>query len=95
MKEVFRDNPVTASIVLVAFCGQNVLSHADYDSLINTALGIFTRQAYERPQDAGVVDQLAPVAHSSGFMTTGKFKDEMANSPFSTLFSWALFLGKK
>jgi hypothetical protein len=94
--QVFRDNPYSALIGLVVVAGQNsVLSQAQVDQVGEAIELMLAAQAYETPLAEDVIEPLAAVAESSGFLTRGGFYEAVKDRPISTLLRWAIFLGSQ
>lgn len=93
--EAARDNPVSLLIALVAESGYEVLSSDQEDQLFDAIEFMRIGTAYETPFAEDVIQRLAPVAHSSGFMTTGGFYEAIKDKPISTMLRWALKLGSE
>lgn len=91
--EIARDNPVTLLIYLVAEIGYQTLTAAEEDQLFDAANLMLTGTAYETPFADDVIARLAPVAASTGFLTTGGFYEAIKDRPVSTMLQWALKLG--
>ena len=89
----FRDRPVSALIEVVYSTGYLVLTEAQGAALSSAAdlMGVGT--AYETPFAQDVIERLAPVAESTGFLTKGGFYEAIRDRPVSTMLQWALHLG--
>lgn len=91
--ETLRDHPISGLITFVEVCGETALTDAQYDALQAANQKMLLMPAYERPFDAGVIDELAAVSDSTGFLNTGAFKEAVRDRPVSTMLRWALYLG--
>ncbi len=91
--EVARDTPVTLLIAIVAESGWQTLSAAEEAKLLDAINLMLTGTAYETPFAEDVIERLAPVAASTGFLTTGGFYEAIKDRPISTMLQWALKLG--
>jgi hypothetical protein len=73
------------------------LFNATQQHQIASAYILLTRgTAYETPFAEDVIERVAPVAVSSGFMaSTGAFYEAAKLNPISTLLKWINYLGSK
>lgn len=90
-----RDMPIVVLIVLVYICGFSVLSSEELAKLLDGAYLMYKGSARNIPFAEDVIQRIAPVAASSGFMTVGGFYEEVKNRPISTMLRFALFLGRQ
>lgn len=88
-----RDIPKSLLIEIVAAIGFPVLTRAQEDQLASAANLMLIGTAYETPFAEDVIQRLAPVADSSGFMSRGAFYEAIRDRPVSTMLRWALQLG--
>lgn len=93
--EAARDNPISLLIALVGESGYEVLSESETDQLAGAIALMRIGTAYETPFAEDVIERLAPVAASTGFMTTGGFYEAIKDRPVSTMLRWALKLGSE
>ncbi len=94
-KEIARDRPVSLMIALVEECGWNILTASESRQLFSGYELMLKGTAYETPFALDVIQRLAPVAASTGFLTLGGFHEAIRDRPFSTMLRWALFLGSR
>lgn len=90
--EVFRDNPYSALISLVALRWEGVLSTEQSRQLGQAILLMIAGQAYETPLAEDVIARLAPVAEATGYLTRGGFYEAARDNPVSVFLKWVLFL---
>lgn len=93
--ELFRDHPIVSLIGTVLSCSGNTLNQTGVNSLLSGLLLMYEGQAYELPFAEDVIERIAPVAESTGFLSRGGFYEAIKDRPVSTMLQWALFLGKK
>lgn len=93
--EASRDTPYSLLIAIVAEVGYPVLS-ADQESRLVDAINLMRLgTAVETPFADDVIERLAPVAESSGFLSSGAFYQAVRDRPISAMLQWALYLGSK
>lgn len=90
---LFRDNPTSSLIGVVLLCGDTVLTTAQRNALGDAIEFMLEGTAYERPFAEDIIQRVAPVASSIGFLTTGGFYEAIRNAPVSTMLKWSLKLG--
>lgn len=95
LPEVIRDTPISTLIELLYMSGSAVLTQAQQTAILSAVDLMIAGQAYETPFSEDVIERLAPVASSTGFLTRGGFYEAVKDRPVSTMLQWALFLGKK
>jgi len=93
ISEDFKNNPITTLIGIVLGTGGQVLTQREIDQLVQAMKRMYLGSAYETPFAEDVIEQLAPAAESSGFLTRGGFYEAVKNNPVSTMLKWALKLG--
>lgn len=90
-----RDNPFTMLIAIVGEVGSPTFSATQNSQLLD-AINLMTKgTAIEVPFADDVIERLAPVAESSGYLTRGAFYQAIRDRPISAMLQWALFLGSK
>lgn len=93
--EASRDTPYSLLIAIVGEVGSPTMTTDQENRLVGAINLMRLGTAVETPFADDVIERLAPVAESSGYLTRGAFYQAVRDRPISAMLQWALFLGSK